>query len=90
MTVVFLSSSVGTNPHQIVRFSSRAVRVFSAHHLTRTALIRVFLFSYGFPRGAIQVITQRTLHLYLMPSTLISNGVLLLYKQRRKSKFRLE
>ena len=55
MTVVFLNFSEGASPHQIVRFSSWAVRVFSAHHLTRTALVRVFLFSYGFPRGVLRV-----------------------------------
>ena len=70
MTVVFLNFSEGASPHQIVRFSSWAVRVFSAHHLTRTALIRVFLFSYGFPRGVLRVIWQWASHMYLMPSTL--------------------
>ena len=56
MTVVFLNFSEGASPHQIVRFSSWAVRVFSAHQMMRTALIRVFLFSYGFPRGVLLVI----------------------------------
>ena len=88
MTVVFLNFSEGASPHQIVRFSSWAVRVFSAHHLTRTALIRVFLFSYGFPRGVLRVMTMSITHVS-NAIDFISNGVLLLYKQRTKSKFRL-
>ena len=51
MTIVFLNFSEGASLHQIVRFSSRAVRVFSAHHLTRTALIRVFFFHMVFRAG---------------------------------------
>ena len=88
MTVVFLNFSEGASPHQIVRFSSWAVRVFSAHHLTRTALIRVFFFSYGFPRGVLRVMTMSITHVS-NAIDFISNGVLLLYKQRTKSKFRL-
>ena len=51
MTVVFLNFSEGASPHQIVRFSSWAVRVFSAHHLTRTDLIRVLFFIWFSARG---------------------------------------
>ena len=68
MTVVFLNFSDGASPHQIARFSSRAVRVFSAHHSTRTALIRVFFFFIWFSERG------RTSHM-TMSITHVSNAI---------------
>ena len=89
MTVVFFNFSEGASPHQIVRFSSWAVRVYFGPSLDaygpHTGLFVLIWFS---ARGPASHMTMSITHVS-NAIDFISNGVLLLYKQRTKSKFRL-